>query len=210
MGGLAFRGSGVMIAPPARPLPRLRCRSRCAMASAAAQPFHPPAIPWRQPRALESRVDLGPGLDVLAVLAFGSRARGDAPAAAHTGGEGGLLASVPRADRSAGGGGGSGGGRQRRRRAAERLPLAWVRGWGPRGEGAACRRLRTRGGCWRSCAAICAVSVSAWIVLSDRQPPRAHDPADLAVLAQQPLGTVLLALLAAELERCERSAEKAS
>jgi hypothetical protein len=66
------------------------------MASAAAQPFHPPAIPWRQPKALEPLVDLGPGLDpaacgqalarlcaepdVQAVLAFGSRARGEAQA----------------------------------------------------------------------------------------------------------------------------------
>ena len=66
------------------------------MASATAQPFHPPAIPWRQPRALQPRVDLGPGLDpqvcgqalarlcadpeVIAVLAFGSRARGQARA----------------------------------------------------------------------------------------------------------------------------------
>jgi predicted nucleotidyltransferase len=64
------------------------------MASAAAKPFRPPAIPWRQPRALDPRVDLGPGLDahrlsqalvllcaepdVRAVLAFGSRARGQA------------------------------------------------------------------------------------------------------------------------------------
>lgn len=64
------------------------------MATAAAQPFQPPAIPWRQPRTLEALVDLGPGLDpqvcgqalarlcserdVLAVLAFGSRARGQA------------------------------------------------------------------------------------------------------------------------------------
>jgi uncharacterized protein len=64
------------------------------MATAAAQPFQPPAIPWRQPRTLEPLVDLGPGVDpqvcgqalarlcsepdVLAVLAFGSRARGQA------------------------------------------------------------------------------------------------------------------------------------
>jgi predicted nucleotidyltransferase len=66
------------------------------MDTAAAQPFQPPAIPWRQPRKLEPLVDLGPGVDpqvcgqalarlcsepdVLAVLAFGSRARGDAHA----------------------------------------------------------------------------------------------------------------------------------
>jgi HEPN domain-containing protein len=36
--------------------------------------------------------------------------------------------------------------------------------------------------------------LKAWIVLADRQPPRAHDLADLAVLAQQPLEGVLLAL----------------
>ena len=72
------------------------------MATAAAQPFQPPAIPWRQPRTLEPLVDLGPGVDpqlcgqalarlcsepdVLAVLAYrfaeafgyGSRARGQA------------------------------------------------------------------------------------------------------------------------------------
>lgn len=62
------------------------------MASAAAQPFHPLAIPWWQPRALEPLVDLGPGLnppacgqalarlcsmpDLPAVLAFRSRGRG--------------------------------------------------------------------------------------------------------------------------------------
>ena len=64
------------------------------MAFSTAQPFHPPAIPWLQPRALEPLVDLGPGLDpqacgqalarlcsepeVRAVLAFGSRGRGQA------------------------------------------------------------------------------------------------------------------------------------
>jgi predicted nucleotidyltransferase len=64
------------------------------MDTAAAQPFQPPVIPWRQPRKLEPLVDLGPGVDpqvcgqalarlcsepdVLAVLAFGSRARGQA------------------------------------------------------------------------------------------------------------------------------------
>lgn len=57
-------------------------------------PFTPPAIPWREPRPLEPGVNLGPGMDpavcqqaldrlcaepdVLAVVAFGSRARGDA------------------------------------------------------------------------------------------------------------------------------------
>ena len=66
------------------------------MATASAQPFQPPAIPWRQPHALEPLVDLGPGLDpqrcseslgrlcsepeVLAVVAFGSRGRGEARA----------------------------------------------------------------------------------------------------------------------------------
>lgn len=66
------------------------------MAPAAAQPFQPPAIPWLQPRALAAGFDLGPGLDpqachaavarlcaepdVLAVVAFGSRGRGDARA----------------------------------------------------------------------------------------------------------------------------------
>ncbi len=64
------------------------------MVSAAAQPFVPPAIPWREPRGLAALPDLGPGLDpeacglalarlcadpeVRAVLAFGSRARGEA------------------------------------------------------------------------------------------------------------------------------------
>lgn len=64
------------------------------MPPATAPPFRPPAIPWRQPRALPRLVDLGPGLDpaacgealarlcaepdVQAVLAFGSRARGEA------------------------------------------------------------------------------------------------------------------------------------
>jgi uncharacterized protein len=64
------------------------------MVSAAAQPFVPPAIPWREPQALSPLPDLGPGLhpeacrlalarlcadaEVMAVLAFGSRARGEA------------------------------------------------------------------------------------------------------------------------------------
>ncbi|WP_216906956.1 nucleotidyltransferase domain-containing protein [Synechococcus sp. CCY 0621] len=64
------------------------------MVSASAQPFVPPAIPWREPRGLAALPDLGPGLDpeacrlalarlcadaeVKAVLAFGSRARGEA------------------------------------------------------------------------------------------------------------------------------------
>ncbi|MCP9930536.1 nucleotidyltransferase domain-containing protein [Cyanobium sp. AMD-g] len=64
------------------------------MVSASAQPFVPPAIPWREPRGLAPLPDLGPGLDpeacrlalarlcddaeVRAVLAFGSRARGEA------------------------------------------------------------------------------------------------------------------------------------
>lgn len=61
-----------------------------------AQPFRPPEIPWREPCALSVPVELGPGLDplacgkalaglcaepdVLALVAFGSRARGDARA----------------------------------------------------------------------------------------------------------------------------------
>jgi predicted nucleotidyltransferase len=64
------------------------------MVSASAQPFVPPAIPWREPQGLVPLPDLGPGLDpeacaqaltrlcadadVRAVLAFGSRARGEA------------------------------------------------------------------------------------------------------------------------------------
>jgi len=36
--------------------------------------------------------------------------------------------------------------------------------------------------------------LKAWIVLTDRQPPRVHELADLAVLAGQPLEGVLLAL----------------
>ena len=64
------------------------------MVSASAPPFEPPAIPWREPQGLSPLTDLGPGLDpeacrlalarlcadaeVMAVLAFGSRARGEA------------------------------------------------------------------------------------------------------------------------------------
>jgi predicted nucleotidyltransferase len=64
------------------------------MATASTTPFQPPAIPWHRPQPLPSEVDLGPGLDpvrcgqalqrlcaepdVQAVLAFGSRARGEA------------------------------------------------------------------------------------------------------------------------------------
>ena len=64
------------------------------MATATAQPFVPPAIPWREPHGLSPLPDLGPGLDpeacrlalarlcadpeVRAVLAFVSRARGEA------------------------------------------------------------------------------------------------------------------------------------
>ena len=64
------------------------------MAVSAAEPFTPPTIPWRQSLALDSAPDLGPGLDpqgcgkalarlcaepdVQAVIAFGSRARGEA------------------------------------------------------------------------------------------------------------------------------------
>ncbi|MFN6338356.1 MAG: nucleotidyltransferase family protein [Cyanobacteriota bacterium] len=66
------------------------------MPTAVAQPFRPPEIPWRQPRPLAPPVELGPGLDpqacdqalarlcaepdVLALVAFGSRARGEARA----------------------------------------------------------------------------------------------------------------------------------
>ena len=78
--------------------------------------------------------------------------------------------------------------------------------------------------------------LKAWIVLSDRQPPRVHDLADLAALAEQPLEGVLLelqvfavearyeegpfplpaprerllALLNEELRRCERAVDGAS
>ena len=64
------------------------------MAVSAAEPFTPPTIPWRQSLAFDSAPDLGPGLDpqrcgkalarlcaeadVLALIAFGSRARGEA------------------------------------------------------------------------------------------------------------------------------------
>ena len=64
------------------------------MATASTQPFQPPAIPWHHPHPLQAQVALGPGLDprvcgqalerlcaepeVQAVLAFGSRARGEA------------------------------------------------------------------------------------------------------------------------------------
>jgi len=73
--------------------------------------------------------------------------------------------------------------------------------------------------------------LKAWIVLSDRRPPRLHELTDLAALAAQPLDprlaalqefavearyeggpfplpaarTEVLALLEAELERCERT-----
>ena len=64
------------------------------MVAPAAERFSPPSIPWRKPLALDPAPDLGPGLDpqwlrdalvrlcaepdVQAVIAFGSRARGDA------------------------------------------------------------------------------------------------------------------------------------
>jgi uncharacterized protein len=64
------------------------------MDAPAAERFSPPTIPWRKPLALDPAPDLGPGLDpqrsrdalvrlcaepdVQAVIAFGSRARGDA------------------------------------------------------------------------------------------------------------------------------------
>ena len=63
-------------------------------ATRATEPFTAPEIPWRRPLAFTPPVDLGPGIeparcsealarlcrepDVLAVVAFGSRARGDA------------------------------------------------------------------------------------------------------------------------------------
>ena len=66
------------------------------MAAASTTPFQPPAIPWHRPQPLAPQLDLGPGLDpwvcgqalgrlcaepdVQAVLAFGSRARGEARA----------------------------------------------------------------------------------------------------------------------------------
>lgn len=62
--------------------------------AASAPPFTPPPIPWLKPMRLEASPDLGPGLDrercgqaladlcadpeVLAVVAFGSRGRGEA------------------------------------------------------------------------------------------------------------------------------------
>jgi predicted nucleotidyltransferase len=65
-----------------------------ASSPATAPPFTPPPIPWLAPRALDPGLDLGPGLDpqrcaaalarlcaepeVQAVVAFGSRARGEA------------------------------------------------------------------------------------------------------------------------------------
>ena len=48
--------------------------------------------------------------------------------------------------------------------------------------------------------------LKAWIVLADRRPPRVHDLEDLVALAGQQLDPLLLELLAlveAELERCE-------
>jgi uncharacterized protein len=64
------------------------------LAATAVEPFSPPVIPWRQPRVLDAKPELGPGLDpqrfaealarlcaepdVQAVIAFGSRARGEA------------------------------------------------------------------------------------------------------------------------------------
>ncbi len=64
------------------------------MASPAASPFSPPAIPWQEPQELVGAQQLGPGLDatrlqdglaalvaqppVQALVLFGSRARGDA------------------------------------------------------------------------------------------------------------------------------------
>jgi HEPN domain-containing protein len=46
--------------------------------------------------------------------------------------------------------------------------------------------------------------LKAWIVLADRRPPRVHDLEDLVALAGQQLDHLLLALVQAELERCER------
>ena len=64
------------------------------MASSPATRFRAPAIPWLEPQPLVEQLDLGPGLDaaslrnglvvltrqpqVQALVAFGSRARGDA------------------------------------------------------------------------------------------------------------------------------------
>lgn len=64
--------------------------------AASAPPFRPPPIPWLKPQRLDPCPDLGPGLDpdrcgqalarlcadadVLAVVAFGSRGRGEARA----------------------------------------------------------------------------------------------------------------------------------
>ena len=64
------------------------------MVAIAAERFTPPTIPWRHPLALEPAPELGPGVDpqrsgealarlcaepdVQAVIAFGSRARGEA------------------------------------------------------------------------------------------------------------------------------------
>jgi predicted nucleotidyltransferase len=66
------------------------------MVAASTTPFQPPAISWHRPQPLAPQLDLGPGLDpwvcgqalarlcaepdVQAVLAFGSRARGEARA----------------------------------------------------------------------------------------------------------------------------------
>jgi len=69
-------------------------RKRFGMVVSAAEPFRPPAIPWRELLELRASPDLGPGLvlqryggalarlcaepDVQVVIAFGSRARGEA------------------------------------------------------------------------------------------------------------------------------------
>ena len=74
--------------------PALNCRYAELMALVAAQPFVAPAIPWLDARPLAALIDLGLGLDgsalrarlqglckessVRAVVAFGSRARGEA------------------------------------------------------------------------------------------------------------------------------------
>lgn len=84
-------------APESSALPSLAAPDRVSAmppAATSAQPFRPPEIPWRQPRPLVLPVALGPGLDphacgqalvrlcaepdVLALVAFGSRARGKA------------------------------------------------------------------------------------------------------------------------------------
>ena len=67
-------------APQSSGLPSLAVPDRVkGLPTAVAQPFRPPEIPWRQPRPLAlARLCAVP--DVLALVAFGSRARGEARA----------------------------------------------------------------------------------------------------------------------------------